>query len=333
MVVPEGSAEMGVVPNMLKGEGALKSTVAYKPSANWGLEVPEPLPKVTKSIVPSPLKSPAAIVSGAESKPRLKAIPAADEIASIDPRLRVQPATRGQIAFEYARKLVPDGRSNAVTKSVGYETLLVERPLSMIELANASEVVGAATENNTEFEYPPPGAGFDAVTKARFAVAISEAGMPAFNCEALTKVVARALPFHRIVAPLTNPAPFTVSVNAGPPGTTAPGTVGLFKNGTGLFCAASCGQKAAKMMMNCAASMILRTGASPSAGREARSNRPSRIREKSEECKQSNIARISLARIVTQSSHGRLPRFNDLLGEPCKTHSGFTIGAGYFPSA
>ncbi len=96
----------------------------------------------------------------------------------------------------------------------------------MIEVVYASDVVGIATENITEFEYPPPGAGFDTFTKARLAVVMSEARMAAVNCEALTKVVTRTLPFHRIVAPLTNPAPSTVSVNAGPPGGVAEGTVG-----------------------------------------------------------------------------------------------------------
>jgi hypothetical protein len=86
--------------------------------------------------------------------------------------------------------------------------------------------------------------------------------MAAVSWVPLIKVVARELPFHRIVAPLTNPAPFTASVNAIPPGTAAAGTVGLFKKGTGLFCAATGEQMDARSMVKIAAAMIVRTGAS-----------------------------------------------------------------------
>jgi hypothetical protein len=43
------------------------------------------------------------------------------------------------------------------------------------------------------------------------------AATAAVNCVALTNVVTSADPFHWIVDPVTNPVPFTVKVNAGPP--------------------------------------------------------------------------------------------------------------------
>jgi hypothetical protein len=64
------------------------------------------------------------------------------------------------------------------------------------------------------------------VTEAVLAVAMSEATMLAVNFDALTKVVGRALPFQFTVAPETNCVPFTVSVNALPPGFAASGTNG-----------------------------------------------------------------------------------------------------------
>jgi hypothetical protein len=46
--------------------------------------------------------------------------------------------------------------------------------------------------------------------------------------------VARGLPFQFTTDLETKPVPFTVSVNAGPPGATASGTSGWLIRGTGL---------------------------------------------------------------------------------------------------
>ena len=61
--------------------------------------------------------------------------------------------------------------------------------------------------------------------------------MSAFSCELLTKAVGRGAPFHRTLAPGTNPVPRTVSVNPGPPGATLAGIGGWLISGMG-FCAA-----------------------------------------------------------------------------------------------
>src|SRR5262249_62343208 len=59
--------------------------------------------------------------------------------------------------------------------------------------------------------------GFATVTCAVPAAAMSAAPIVAVSCPALTNVVARALPFHRTLAPLTKFEPVTVSVNPAPP--------------------------------------------------------------------------------------------------------------------
>ena len=64
--------------------------------------------------------------------------------------------------------------------------------------------------------------------------AMSEAEMEACNCEALTKVVVRSLPFQRTTAPLTKLEPLTTSVNASPP-TVAELGLRLETAGTGLM--------------------------------------------------------------------------------------------------
>jgi hypothetical protein len=64
------------------------------------------------------------------------------------------------------------------------------------------------------------------VTEAVAAAATFEAGTAAFNCELLTNVVLKAVPFHLTTAPDTNPVPFTVKVKLGPPGKLDVGTSG-----------------------------------------------------------------------------------------------------------
>jgi hypothetical protein len=87
---------------------------------------------------------------------------------------------------------------------------------------------------NSTLETPPPGAGFDTVTEAVPAAALSEVVMAAFSCESVTNVVARALPFQSTTEPDTKPVPLTVSVNPDPPGDTAAGTSGWLIRGTGF---------------------------------------------------------------------------------------------------
>src|SRR5919108_651931 len=59
--------------------------------------------------------------------------------------------------------------------------------------------------------------GLRTVREAEPAAAMSEAGMLAVSRVALTKVVARAAPFHWTVAPETKLVPSAVSVKAAPP--------------------------------------------------------------------------------------------------------------------
>src|SRR5215471_21421150 len=63
---------------------------------------------------------------------------------------------------------------------------------------------------------------------------MSETKMLAANCELLTNVVGRALPFQPTTDPDTKPVPFTVRGNPGPPGATASGTSGWLISGTGF---------------------------------------------------------------------------------------------------
>jgi hypothetical protein len=63
---------------------------------------------------------------------------------------------------------------------------------------------------------------------------MSDARIVAVNWAALTKVVARALPFQFTNEPDTKPVPFTVSVNSAPPGAMASGTSGWLISGTGF---------------------------------------------------------------------------------------------------
>ena len=86
------------------------------------------------------------------------------------------------------------------------------------------------------FDDPPPGPGFNTVTDAVLALAMSEVGTLAVNCESLTNVVASVWRFQFTTEPETKPVPFTVRVNPSPPGLTASGTSGWLIRGTG-FCA------------------------------------------------------------------------------------------------
>ena len=70
---------------------------------------------------------------------------------------------------------------------------------------------------------PPPGEGLNTVTRAAPAEAMSFAGMSAFSCSRLTKVVFRSSPFQRTFEVETKLEPLTVRVKAGPPAFTLRG--------------------------------------------------------------------------------------------------------------
>src|SRR5579872_4190505 len=63
----------------------------------------------------------------------------------------------------------------------------------------------------------PPGAGFMMATSAVPTVDKSAAKIVALNCVVLTKVVVRAEPFQRTVAPATKPLPCTVNTKLDEP--------------------------------------------------------------------------------------------------------------------
>ena len=92
------------------------------------------------------------------------------------------------------------------------------------------------TSKNSTFEVPPPGLGFDTVTEAVLTVAMLVAGTVAVNCEAVTKVVARAVPFQLTTELETKAVPLMVSVKPDPPGAALMGTRGWLMKGTGFVC-------------------------------------------------------------------------------------------------
>jgi hypothetical protein len=85
-------------------------------------------------------------------------------------------------------------------------------------------------------EAPPPGVGFNTVTIAVPALAISLTGTAAVSCVALTNVVVSAVPFHCTIEALTKFVPVAVNVNVAPPAVAEFGEM-LASVGTGLFAA------------------------------------------------------------------------------------------------
>jgi len=77
--------------------------------------------------------------------------------------------------------------------------------------------VGLLTVKLAAADVPPPGAGLVTATGNVPPVAISAAVMAAVNWVALINVVVVAVPLNFTLAPLTNPVPFTVNVNAALP--------------------------------------------------------------------------------------------------------------------
>ena len=74
--------------------------------------------------------------------------------------------------------------------------------------------VGLLTVKVFPVDVPPPGAGLKTVTVGVPAVAMSVASMEAVACVEEMTLVVRSTPFHRTLAPETNPVPVTVRVNA-----------------------------------------------------------------------------------------------------------------------
>jgi hypothetical protein len=107
-----------------------------------------------------------------------------------------------------------------VIASVSLPVLQATKKLLVVTVLSVGSIV-----TNPEPEVVS-GLGLATVTEAVEAVAMSDARMAAVSLELLTKVVARGLPFQFTTEPATNPAPFTVRVNAGPPGAVASGTNG-----------------------------------------------------------------------------------------------------------
>jgi len=70
---------------------------------------------------------------------------------------------------------------------------------------------GLSIEKVSDVLLPPPGVGLKTATSAVPTTLKSAARIVAVNCVGLTKVVARALPFQRTVAPETKLFPVTVN--------------------------------------------------------------------------------------------------------------------------
>src|SRR2546421_117816 len=83
--------------------------------------------------------------------------------------------------------------------------------------SDASVGTGLVIVNVWAPEVPPSTPGIVTVTWAVPTAAMSEAGIAAVTCVGLTRVVVRAAPFQRTLAPMSNPVPVSVSVNPAPP--------------------------------------------------------------------------------------------------------------------
>src|SRR5258708_480427 len=103
-----------------------------------------------------------------------------------------------------------------------------------IVLIDGTGFPAALIVSETPNELPPPGPGFTTATTAAPADATSTAVIAAVNCVELTNVVVRFAPFHWTFAPLANPVPLTVNVNADAPATTLAGEIVLIA-GVGLL--------------------------------------------------------------------------------------------------
>src|ERR1019366_3042854 len=127
----------------------------------------------TKSNLPSPLKSPTPMEAGTlptgveEARTKLPVpSPSSIEIVLLQ-------------SLATARSRIPSPLKSPTATELGQ-----------------SPVAGDEPGTKARLDVPPPGAGLTTVTVAVPFVAMSAAGIAAFNFEALTKVVARGLPFQ-----------------------------------------------------------------------------------------------------------------------------------------
>jgi hypothetical protein len=122
------------------------------------------------------------------------------------------------------------------TKLVPF-TVKVNEPLPAVVEVGLIEVIvgtGLLMVKVTEFEVPPPGAGFTTVTDAVPPVATLAAGMVAVSLIEETNVVVRAEPFQLTVEVETKLVPFTVKVNEPLPAVVEVGLIEVMV-GTGLL--------------------------------------------------------------------------------------------------
>src|SRR5207237_258983 len=113
----------------------------------------------------------------------------------------------------FQRTLVP------VTKLLPFRVRVKAAPptLALEGESDVSDGAGVVIVNVWAPEVPPSTPGIVTVTWAVPTAAMSEAGIAAVTCVGLTRVVVRAPPFQRTLAPMSNPVPVSVSVNPAPP--------------------------------------------------------------------------------------------------------------------
>jgi 3D (Asp-Asp-Asp) domain-containing protein len=129
--------------------------------------------------------------------------------------------------MELGTKLVPlTVRVNATEPA--------ETPVGDNVVIVGTGLFAAVTLKLTEFDVPPPGAGFVTVIGGVPTVVTSAAKIAAVTCVAFTKVVTLALPLKFTVEVETKLAPFTVNVNAPEPAATLVGE-SVVTVGTTLF--------------------------------------------------------------------------------------------------
>jgi hypothetical protein len=119
------------------------------------------------------------------------------------------------------------------TKFVPF-TVSVNAAPPAVALEGESVVIvgtGLFTVNAELPDVPPPGAGLVTVTLNVPAAAMSAAVMDAVTCVEFTNAVVLAPPLKFTTAPLTNPVPFTVSVNADPPAVALEGASDVMAGG------------------------------------------------------------------------------------------------------
>lgn len=97
--------------------------------------------------------------------------------------------------------------------------------LGEMDVSTGNGSGGGLMTNALDALVPPPGAGVTMVTCAVAAATRSAAGMIAVSVVADTKVVVRALPFHRISEPATKPVPVAVRVMPASPAVATAGAI------------------------------------------------------------------------------------------------------------